>query len=379
MTIVSQHYEYVVGVDTHADTHTLAVLSRAGELLRTASFSTTVTALTRAIAWIRKYAPGELVVAMEGTGSYGAQFCALLEGAGYRVAETKPPGRGVRRAGKTDALDAEHAARHALALPVTRLVTPRAQSGSRVVLTALLGRRDALTTKTAAAGKQLLALLRGHDFGVDARKVLPLSGIVSITKWRSRSSDSSTTAKLRRIVIDCANEYVTDYRALQANLKSVSAEVEAEAAWLLEEPGVGPCTAARFLVSWSHAGRFRSADAFARHAGVAPIPASSGKTKRHRLHRGGDRKLNQAMWRIAFNRYYHPSEETQAFINKHAAAKTPREIIRILKHHITRKLFRAAERASAAAGNLNNVTALPTQHALLPEAGESREELRIAA
>jgi transposase len=71
--------------------------------------------------------------------------------------------------------------------------------------------------------------------------------------------------------------------------------VRAVAPWLLEVPGVGPLSAAQVLVSWSHAGRFRSEAAFAALAGTNPIPASSGQVTRHRLHRGGDRQLNRAL------------------------------------------------------------------------------------
>ena len=112
---------------------------------------------------------------------------------------------------------------------------------------------------------------------------------------------------------------------------------------LLAERGVGALTAAQILVSWSHAGRLHSQDAFAALAGVAPIPASSGQVQRHRLNRFGDRHLNRALHMIALSRS-RCDPATQAYIARRTAeGKSPREIRRCLKRYIARRLFRLLE------------------------------------
>ena len=120
--------------------------------------------------------------------------------------------------------------------------------------------------------------------------------------------------------------------------------VAAIAPWLLELPGVGPISAAQVLVSWSHAGRLRSEAAFAALAGVSPIPASSGQVTRHRLNRGGDRRLNRALHAIALVRL-RDDPETRAYARRRRAeGKSPREIRRCLKRAVARQLFGLLER-----------------------------------
>ena len=108
----------------------------------------------------------------------------------------------------------------------------------------------------------------------------------------------------------------------------------------LEEPGVGPIVAAQLIVSWSHPGRVRSEAAFARLAGVAPIPASSGQTTRRRLSRGGDRQLNRALHTVILHRRLH-DPATRDYIEQHLAeGKTRRDAIRLLKRYLARHLYR---------------------------------------
>ena len=109
---------------------------------------------------------------------------------------------------------------------------------------------------------------------------------------------------------------------------------------LLDEPGVGPIVAAQLIVTWSHPGRVRSEAAFARLAGVAPVPASSGKTTRHRLSRGGDRQLNRALHTVVLHRRQH-DPATKAYIARRLAeGKSLREATRLLKRYLARHLYR---------------------------------------
>jgi transposase len=109
---------------------------------------------------------------------------------------------------------------------------------------------------------------------------------------------------------------------------------------LLDQAGVGPIVAAQLLIAWSHPGRVRSEAAFARLAGVAPIPASSGQTVRHRLSRGGDRQLNRALHTVALHRRQH-DPTTKAYIARRLAeGKSSRDAVRLLKRYLARHLYR---------------------------------------
>jgi len=115
--------------------------------------------------------------------------------------------------------------------------------------------------------------------------------------------------------------------------------VRAAAPRLLDEPG-GPIVAAQLLVSWSHPGRVRSEAAFARLAGVAPIPASSGQTTRHRLSRGGDRQLNRALHTIVLHRRQHDPQTRDYIARRIAEGKSRRDATRLLKRYLARHLYR---------------------------------------
>jgi transposase len=111
---------------------------------------------------------------------------------------------------------------------------------------------------------------------------------------------------------------------------------------LLDQPGVGPITAAAIYLAWSHRGRIRNDAAFAALAGVAPVPASSGQTVRHRLNRGGDRQLNRALHTIVLSRLACPETKTYAE-RRRAEGKTNREIRRCLKRHFARRVYKLLE------------------------------------
>ena len=344
MTMVSQVFHHVVGVDTHAKSHTLVAVDHLGVKQGTAqTFPTTPAGLKRAHAWIERETTAPVLVAMEGTGSYGAQFSDLLTAAGVRVSETKPPKRGVRRAGKTDPIDAEHAARYALALPVEELITPRSHVGNHAALTVLLTARAAIKRTRGSSINRLTALLRGFNFDLDVRNSLTDEQISEVAAWRAHPTDDDGMATIRAEATREAQDILHREGELKANHKGLQKHVTVIAPRLLAEFGVGPYVAAQLIVSWSHKGRIRSEAAFARFAGVAPIPASSGNTTRHRLHRGGDRALNNALYVTAFYRYHH-DPDTAAYVQKRTlAGQTRTEILRSLKRYIARRLYRVLE------------------------------------
>ena len=135
-------------------------------------------------------------------------------------------------------------------------------------------------------------------------------------------------------------------RTLKREIRALVREL---APRLLAEPGLGPIAAAHVLLAWSHKGRLRSEAAFARLAGAPPIPASSGKVVRHRLDRGGDRKLNRALHAIILTRR-RTDPETIAYIQRRVSeGKSDREAVRCLKRYLARSLFRQLEAMPQAA------------------------------
>jgi transposase len=128
--------------------------------------------------------------------------------------------------------------------------------------------------------------------------------------------------------------------------REIRQHVRALAPELLDEPGVGPIVAAQLIVTWSHKDRVRSEAAFARLAGVAPLPASSGQTIRHRLSRGGDRQLNRALHTVILHRRQHDPATCAYIARRVAEGKTPREATRILKRYLARHLYRVMQNAT---------------------------------
>jgi transposase len=316
------------------------VLDSHGITHATTTFPTSPAGLKRAHAWMLRSAPGKILAAMEGTGTYGAQLTDLLTQHGIAVAEARPPKRTSRRAGKSDLIDAELAARYALNLPTDRIIQPRTHTGDHAALSVLLTARNAISVARTATINQLTALLRNHGLGIDARHSLTPAQIVHVSQWRAHPSDNPGTATIRHEAIREAHEILRRDNELAHNKDGLTAHVTAIAPWLLDEFAVGPFVAAELLIAYSHKGRIHSEAAFARLAGVAPIPASSGNTTRYRLHHGGDRQLNRALWVTAFYRYYH-DPETMKYVEKRTAqGKNRAEILRLLKRYIARSLFR---------------------------------------
>jgi transposase len=122
--------------------------------------------------------------------------------------------------------------------------------------------------------------------------------------------------------------------------REILALVRALAPRLLAEPGVGPIVAAQLIVAWSHHGRVRSEAAFARLAGVAPLPASSGQTRRHRLSRGGDRQLNRALHTVVLHRRQHDPATRDYIARRIAEGKSRRDATRLLNRYLARRLYR---------------------------------------
>jgi len=334
MTIVAHAYPFVIGVDAHARSHALAVLaSPTGELLDETQFPATVAGLQRAVSWVARRTGGDLAVlwVIEGVGTYGARLARAANDAGYAVAEAgRMSARANRGVGKSDPLDARRIAQSVLAVDVAMLRRPRADDGVRAAVRVLIASRDHISTERTSAANALTALIRVADLGIDARRPLTAAQITAMAAWRARDEDLAT-AVARKEAGRLAKRVIAADRELAANTKQMTDLLNASPARvLLDQPGIGPVTAAVALAAWSHPGRVRSEAAFASLAGVNPIPASSGNTVRHRINRGGDRRLNRALHMAAVTRI-RMDPRTRAYVERRTAeGRTPREIRRCL-------------------------------------------------
>lgn len=352
MTIVDQTYEFVIGVDTHAASHTYAILNAAtgSPVAAPEAFPTTRAGLDRALAWAGRRTGGNLntLWVIECIATHGAALARIVAKAGYEVVEApQMAARGHRGAGKSDPLDAARIAKAALSVELDKLRHPRSDQGIRAALRVLVAARDQMSTERTANINALTALVRNTDLGIDARRALSAQQISEISKWRTRDEDvAAATARAEAIRlakrIAALNNELADNKATMTTLLAAS-----PARVLLSKKGIGPVTAAAVLTAWSHLGRIHDEAGFARIAGVNPIEASSGNTTRHRLNRGGDRRLNRALHVIAMVRMIHDPATRAYAERRRAEGRTDREIRRCLKRYLARQLYRALNTAYA--------------------------------
>ncbi|QHF21197.1 IS110 family transposase [Rathayibacter sp. VKM Ac-2762] len=340
--IVAHHYDHVVGVDTHARTHTYAIVAtKTGEILGTKAFPVTATAIDRAIAWVRGVAGGLVLFAMEGTGSYGVSLGRALQRDGMVFCEVRPPKKSSRARGKTDEIDAIAAATSAMGIELDAMTRPKADGLRNALRVAIDARRDMETRRTSARN-QLNALVRTADFGLDTRRALTDRGVQELADLDPRHADVAVRI-IRAEAVRLASTVMDLGQQMRENRDASAELVELLAPGMQQIYGVGPVTAAAAVAAYSHPGRIRSEAAFAALAGVSPIPASSGNTTRHRLNRGGDRQLNRALDVIARVRMVSDTR-TRAYVDRRTMeGRTTREIRRCVKRYIARELFKALE------------------------------------
>lgn len=344
MSMLAELVELVIGVDTHADTHTAALVAvDTRALLATITVPADADGYTQLLELAETHG-GLRAWAIEGAGGYGAGLARHLADTSELVVELDRPLRPARRAGaKSDVIDAERAARDALAR--TKLAAPKT-GPERAALAALLTARRSAVDAAATAQRQLRAMVITAPEPVRARfRGHTTRGMIDIV---SRVRPGTATADVETFTV------LSTLRALARRIRALETEAaEHERAirgivrgWrpdLLDLCGVGPIVAAVVLTAWSHPGRCRSDAAFAMLAGAAPIPASSGKTVRYRLNRSGNRQLNRALHTIALSRLRHDPDTLAYAENRRAEGKTDREIKRCLKRYIARRLYRQLE------------------------------------
>jgi transposase len=341
---LADRVDVVIGVDTHTDTHTAAVVTPVGTVLAELTVPATAQGAAMLLAWADQQTnglgSGRRAWALDGARSHGVGLLRVLRTAGEDTLEApKPVATARRRGGKSDALDAVHAARAVLA--ADHVATPRADGDREALRLLHVCRRHYSDTRTATvnlfksviltAGDDLREQFRGHSTTRQVQHAATLT----------HTTTGDTLEQLRRTQLAAlAEQILTLDRLLIANLAEIRSLVTTVCPALLDQPGIGPVTAAIALTAWSHHGRVRSEAAFAALAGVSPVPASSGRTVRHRLNRGGDRTLNSAIHTIAKSRQ-RCHQPTKDYITRRTTeGRTPAEITRNLKRYIARQIWR---------------------------------------
>ena len=340
--------DLLVGAGTHLDTHTAAICDDRGRVVTQLQVPATAAGYVHVLAWARQVAGTRAVAwAVEGTRHYGLGLARHLTSQGQQVAEIDCSRHiGKRRAGKSDPIDAVRAARELLARPAPAQMRA---DGDREALRLLMIDRDNAVQSAKTARTALAAVLVTAP--ADLREqIRPLP-----RERRAKACAALTCPDGADRQTRVLHQALARLGQRIAALTEVAAGLEAQISEIVEdmapglvaaEYGLGYLSAAQILLSWSHAGRIRTEQAFAMLSGTAPIPVSSGRTDRHRLNRLGDRQLNRAIHTIAVTRMRcHPG--TRAYVERHRTeGKTDREIRRCIKRYLARHLYRTLTNGS---------------------------------
>ncbi|WP_329521448.1 IS110 family transposase [Spirillospora sp. NBC_01491] len=341
ITPQQQVFEVAGGVDTHADTHTAAVIDQVGRVLGTRQFPADPAGYTALLAWMRGF--GQLVrVGVEGTGAYGAGLARLLRDSHVEVIEVDRPDRKARRfQGKSDPIDAIAAAKAALA--GERTGTPKQRDGQIEALRNLRVARRSAVDQRADAQRQIKALIiTAPDELRERLRGLPVKTLITtcaaLRPDRADAASPATAAKIAlRSLARRHQQLAAEIADLDQLLEPLVTAINPD---LVAANGVGTDVAGQLLVTvGQNHDRLRSEAAFAMLCGAAPIPASSGRTTRHRLNRGGDRQANAALYRVVLCRLrWDPA--THAYMERRTKeGLSKKDIIRCLKRYIARELY----------------------------------------
>ncbi len=327
---------HVVGIDTHKATLAACAIDELGQPLAEATFDNDPAGFSALVAWLSGLG-GVRRVGLEGSAGYGAAAARLLLSAGYAALEVPPQlshrerGR-TRRAGKSDPADALAIAR--VAQRETDLPPVRLADASRDLQLLVAAREDLVAEATRIRNRlhaDLVVLVPGYG-----------SAAANLVAEVHRRTAGRLLRRLPGVQAELARDRLTRLGRLAVEIRGLERRLEAMVADhpLRSLPGAGALVTAKLLGEVGDIRRFRSADAFAMLAGVAPIPASSGQTSRMRLNRGGNRQINRALHGIVLAqvRTYPPAQSFVA--RKRAEGKNWREALRALKRHLARIVFR---------------------------------------
>ena len=330
------------GVDTHQDLHTAAIVTLEGAVLGTESFSTTRTGYRAMLAWFRSH--GELLrVGVESTGSYGAGIARHLALSGVPVLEVTGPDRAARRArGKDDALDAVAAAE--AARTGCRVQVAKDRGGAVEALRVLrTTRKTAVKCRRAALQQLHNTIVAAPDEVRDrVRNLTRMRRLRICAAWRPDAAGYRDPTVATRLSLKSLARRILDLDDEIAELdRFIAPLVEELAPDLLKLEGVGTASAGELLVTaGENPGRLRSEASFAMLCGACPLPASSGKTRRHRLNRSGNRQANSALHMIVLCRM-RTDPRTRTYVERRTGeGLSKREVMRCLKRYVAREIYR---------------------------------------
>jgi transposase len=320
-----------LGVDTHAEVHVAVALDQLGRRLGIRSAPATPAGSAQLLGWASQFGPVE-GAGVEGTGSWGVGLARFLRAQGVAVIEVNRPSRhGRRRTGKSDPVDAEAAARAVQAGTATAQAKS-ADGQVEMLRTLRLTRRSAVKARTQAANQLQSLVVTAPDELRGQLRGLSLARLIQVAARLRPGRQPATTLAASKLAL---RSIAVRYQQLSEEIAVLDQQldrlVKLAAPALVAVPGVGTDTAVALLVAaGDNPDRLHSEAAFAHLCGVAPIPASSGKVTRHRLHRGGNRDANRALWVITLS-WMRWDARTRAYVARRTAeGKSKLEIIRCL-------------------------------------------------
>lgn len=338
--MAKEDVKVIAGIDTHADTHHVALISETGRHLADQEFLAVNSGYRNIVEFITSF--GAVIAAgVEGTGTYGAELARTLTQEGIQVREVMRPNRqGRRLRGKSDSLDAYQAAESVLADRGTAI--PKARNGAVESLRVLRAERNSAMRARVAVMTQVQSILVAAPEQLRARyRGLAAASMMAVLEKTRPSGDLSEPVNATAIVL---KRLAIRYRHLDQELALIDAELDAlitvHAPMIRDLQGVGTEVASQLLVTvGDNPERIATEAKFAALVGVAPVPASSGKTTRHRLSRGGDRQANKAIHHVALVRVMSDTRTRTYVAKRRQEGKSTREIMRCLKRYIAREIY----------------------------------------
>ncbi len=329
---------FMIGIDPHKGSHTAAAVDCSESVIDTLRVVADGRQREHLLAWASRFTPRTWAV--EGASGMGALLAQQLVAAGEHVVDVPPKlSSRVRllergRIDKTDPNDARSAAIVAWHNPTLNVVAGLDEH--RVVLRLLADRDHQITanrTRTICRLHALLCLLieGGTGRALTAPKAAELLASVHL--------DGAITMERVAVGTQLLDEIrVLDGARIEVR-KRTATVITASATTLTDIHGIGPLTAAIIIGRVGDIRRFPSAGHFARHNGTAPIEASSGPKKRHRLNPRGDRQLNHAIHMAAVTQVGHATPGRDYYLRKQAEGKTRKEAMRALKRRISDAVY----------------------------------------
>lgn len=337
---MSQPIEVIGGIDTHTDVHQAAVIDTIGRHLATEAFPTTPAGYRDLLEWL--YSHGRvLVVGMEGTGSFGAELGRHLRANQIAVIEVDRPDRRARRAaGKSDPIDAYAAATAVLVGRATG--TPKHRDGAVEAIRGLrVVRASAVKARTQTINQIKSLIITAPAEVREALRPLTTTELVRRLAASRPATDLAAPATAVKVAL---KRLAKRYRHLSEEIADADADLRSlithTAPDLLALPGVGTETAGQLLVTaGDNPDRLASEASFAHLCAAAPVPASSGRTDRHRLNRGGDRQANRALHTIVLVRMRHDPRTREYVARRTLEGLKTKDIFRCLKRFVAREVY----------------------------------------